>query len=99
MLAPVFRRPASGPARRHLGAAALTQSAAPGPPVRRSGLAIRLTLCHHPDGLHVFPGAGLAALDMVSRTRLSSSLVVRYMTVCSYIEQMTISRSSFPILR
>jgi hypothetical protein len=50
-------------------------------------------------GLHVFPGAGLAALDMVSRPRLSSSLVVRYMTVCSYKEQMAISKPSFTILR
>jgi hypothetical protein len=51
------------------------------------------------DGLHVIPGAGLVALDTVSRTRLSSSLVVRYMTLCSYKEQTAMTRSSFPILR
>jgi hypothetical protein len=50
-------------------------------------------------GLHVIPGAGLVALDTVSRTRLSSSLVVRYMTLCSYKEQTAIARSTFPILR
>jgi hypothetical protein len=52
-----------------------------------------------PHGLHVFPGADLAALDMVSRTRLSSGLVVRYMTLCSYKEQMAISKLSFTVLR
>jgi hypothetical protein len=64
---------------------------------------IRPTLdgCHAntPESLHVFPGAGLAALDMVSRTRLSSGLVVRYMTLCSYIEQMPISKLPFTVLR
>ncbi|ASW02807.1 hypothetical protein [Paraburkholderia aromaticivorans] len=49
----------------------------------------RLILFNQRRGLHVFPGAGLRALDMVSATRLLSSLVVRYMTVCSYKEQMT----------
>jgi hypothetical protein len=51
-------------------------------------------------GLRVFPGPGLALLDMVSRTRLLSWLVVRYMTVCSYKEQMAaVQGPSFTILR
>ena len=45
-------------------------------------------------------GLGLALLDMVSRTRLLSWLVVRYMTVCSYKEQMAaVQGPLFTILR
>jgi hypothetical protein len=62
---------------------------------RRHERVNRLILFNHLRGLHVFPGAGVAALDTVSAARLLSRLVVRYMTVSSYKEQM--SRISNPL--